>query len=124
MRKLFFPILIAAVAAMPGPAAAEATKGSNGGPVVKSDGHPIEFVRNGLDISFYVGDHDGSPVSTKDMKGRATILDGGKTVTVPLSPAMPNLMSGKLQAELSPKAIIVFSAKLHEHSLTVRYTAD
>ena len=124
MRKLIFLTLITAMAAMPGLAAAQATKGSNGGPVVKSEGHPIEFVRNGLDIVFYVGDDDGSPLSTKDMKGRATILDGGKTVTVPLSPATPNLMSGKLQTELSPKAIVVFSANAHGHTLTARYTAE
>lgn len=124
MRKLIFLALITAMAAMPGLAAAQATKGSNGGPVVKSEGHPIEFVRNGLDIVFYVGDDDGSPLSTKDMKGRATILDGGKTVTVPLSPAKPNLMSGKLQTELSPKAIVVFSANAHGHTLTARYTAE
>ena len=124
MRKFVFLTLIAAMAAMPGFAAAQATKGSNGGPVVKSEGHPIEFVRNGLDIVFYVGDDDGSPLSTKDMKGRATILDGGKTVTVPLSPATPNLMSGKLQTELSPKAIVVFSANAHGHTLTARYTAE
>lgn len=124
MRKLIFLAVIAAMAAMPGLAAAQATKGSNGGPVVKSDGHPIEFVRNGLDITFYVGDHDGSPLPTKDMKGRATIQDGGKTVTVALSPATPNLMRGKLSAELSPKAIIVFSGNSHGHSLTARYTAE
>jgi hypothetical protein len=124
MRKYIFLAMIAVIAAMPGLAAAQAKKGSNGGPVVKSQGHPIEFVRKGLDITFYVGDDDGSPLSTKDMKGRATIQDGGKTVTVALAPASPNLMSGKLQAELSAKAIIVFSANLHGHSLTARYTAE
>jgi hypothetical protein len=124
MRKWIFPALFAAMAALPGLAAAEATKGSNGGAVVTSAGHPIEFVRSGLDITFYVGDHDGSPVATKDMKGRATILDGGKTVTVQLNPATPNLMRGKLQAELSPKAVIVFSASVHDHTLTARYTAE
>ena len=124
MRKLIFLALIAAMAAMPGVAAAQAKKGNNGGPVVKSEGHPIEFVRNGLDITFYVGDDDGSPLSTKDMKGRATVQDGGKTVTVPLTPATPNRMSGKLQAELSAKAIIVFSGNLHGHSVTARYAAD
>lgn len=125
MRKLIVLALITGMTAtMPGVATAQATKGSNGGLVVKSAGHPIEFVRNGLDIAFYLGDHDGSPVSTKEMKGRATILDGGKTVTVPLNPATPNLMRGKLQAELSPKAVIVFSANLHDHTLTARYTAD
>lgn len=124
MRKWIFLASIAALAAMPGVAAAQTTKGSNGGPVVRSEGHPIEFVRNGLDITFYVGDDDGSPLSTKDMKGRATVQDGGKTATVALSPASPNLMRGKLSAELSPKAIIVFSANAHGHTLTARYTAE
>ena len=124
MRKMIFLALIAGMIAISGVAAAQATKGSNGGAVVKSEGHPIEFVRNGLDITFYVGDHDGSPVPTKDMKGRATIQDGGKTVTVPLSPTTPNRMSGKLQAELSPKAIVVFSGSLQGHTLTARYTAE
>ncbi|MCK1732953.1 hypothetical protein IVA79_03035 [Bradyrhizobium sp. 138] len=115
--------MITLIAAMPQLAAAQ-TKGSNGGPVVKSQGHPIEFVRKGLDIFFYVGDDDGSPLSTKEMHGRATIQDSGKTVTVPLSPASPNMMTGKLQAELTPKAVVVFSASLHGHSLTARYTAQ
>lgn len=123
MRKYILPAMIAVIAAMPQLAAAQ-TKGSNGGPVVKSQGHPIEFVRKGLDIVFYVGDDDGSPLSTKDMRGRATIQDGGKTVTVPLSPASPNMMTGKLQAELTSKAVVVFSASLHGHSLTARYTTE
>lgn len=123
MRKYILLAMMAVIAAMPDLAAAQ-TKGSNGGPVVKSQGHPIEFVRKGTDIVFYVGDDDGSPLPTKDMRGRATIQDGGKTVTVPLTPASPNLMSGKLQTELSSKAIVVFSASLHGHSLTARYTAE
>ncbi|MBA4033619.1 MAG: hypothetical protein C0480_03300 [Bradyrhizobium sp.] len=116
--------MIAVIAAAPDFAVAQAKKGNNGGPVVKSQGHPIEFVRKGLDITFYVGDDDGSPLSTKDMRARATIQDGGKTVTVPLTPGSPNLMSGKLQAELTSKAVVVFSANLHGHSLTARYTAE
>lgn len=124
MRKYVFLTMIAVIAAMPSCATAQTKKGSNGGPVVKSQGHPIEFVRKGMDIVFYVGDDDGSPLSTKDMRGRATIQDGGKTVTVPLAPASPNMMTGKLQAELTPKAVVVFSASLHGHSLTARYTAE
>ena len=123
MRKYIFPAIVALIAAMPQLAAAQ-TKGSNGGPIVKSQGHPIEFVRKGLDVVFYVGDDDGSPLSTKDMRGRATIQDGGKTVTVPLAPASPNMMTGKLPAEPSPKAIVVFSGSLHGHSLTARYAGQ
>jgi hypothetical protein len=124
MKKLAFLAAILAVAALPQFAAAQAKKGTNGGPVVTSQGHPIEFVRKGLDIVFYVGDDDGSPLPTKDMKGRATVQDGGKTFNVALTPGAPNMMVGKLPAELSPQARVVFSASLHGHSLTARYTAQ
>jgi hypothetical protein len=122
MIKYIFLAAIAAIIAMQDTAAAQAKKGKNGGPVVTSQGHPIEFVRKGTEIVFYVSDDDGSPLSTKEMRGRATIQDGGKTTTVALIPASPNLMSGKLESELSPQARIVFSASLHGHSLTARYT--
>ena len=120
MRKYVFLTMLAMIVALPDIAAAQG-QGSNGGLVVKSQGHPIEFVRNGLDIAFYVGDDDGSLLSTKDMRGRAMIQDSGKTITVALTPASPNMMTGKLQNELTAKAVVVFSASLHGHSLTARY---
>src|SRR5215218_10580912 len=124
MLKYAFVAMIAVITATPDFAAAQTKKGSNGGPIVKSQGHPIEFVRKGQDIVFYVGDDDGWPLPTKEMRGRATIQDGGKTVTVPLTPSSPNMMVGKLQVELSPQAHVVFSANLHGHSLTARYTTE
>jgi len=124
MKKLMLFALMLTIAAWPQLAAAQTKKGSNGGPVVTSQGHPIEFVRKGLDIIFYVSDDDGSPLSTKDMRGRATVQDGGKTFNVALNPGSPNMMVGKLPAELSPQARVVFSASLHGHSLTARYAAE
>jgi hypothetical protein len=124
MIKYAFLALIAAITAMPDFAAAQTKKGKNGGPVVTSQGHPIEFVRKGMEIVFYVSDDDGSPLPTKEMRGRATVQDGGKTVTVPLTPSNPNMMIGKLQTELSSQARVVFSANLHGHSLTARYTTE
>jgi len=120
MRKYVFLTMLAMIVALPDIAAAQG-QGSNGGLVVKSQGHPIEFVRNGLDIAFYIGDDDGSPLSTMEMRGRAMIQDSGKTITVALTPASPNMMTGKLQNELTAKAVVVFSASLHGHSLTARY---
>jgi hypothetical protein len=99
-------------------------KGPNGGMIVTSQGHPIEFVLKGQELIFYVSDDDGSSLSTKDMRGRATVQDGGKTVTVPLEPAAPNMMSGKLQAPLGSKARVVFSGNLHGHALTARYVTE
>jgi hypothetical protein len=116
-------LVIATMAAI-GLAEAQSKKGANGGMVVTSQGHPIEFVLKGQELIFYVGDDDGSPLSTKDMRGRATVQDGGKTTTVPLEPATPNMMVGKLQGPLGSKARVVFSANSHGHSLTARYITE
>jgi hypothetical protein len=124
MLKYILPVTIIALTAAVSPAAAQTTKGNNGGPVVISQGHPIEFVHRRQEIIFYVGDDDGSPLPTKGMKGRAAIQQGGKTVAVQLKPTNPNMMVGKVEAELAPQARVVFSASLHGHSLTARYVVE
>lgn len=124
MLKYVFLAMIVVLTASVDPAVAQTKKGANGGPVVASQGHPIEFVHKGQEIIFYVGDDDGSPLPTKEMKGRATIQQGGKTVTVQLKPSGPNMMVGKAETELAPQARVVFSASLHGHSLTARYTVE
>jgi hypothetical protein len=116
-----FALLIAMIATA---GFAQSKKGPNGGMVVTSQEHPIELVLKGQELIFYVSDHDGSSLSTKDMRGRATVQDGGKTATVPLEPAAPNMMVGKLQAPLGSKARVVFSANLHGHALTARYVTE
>jgi hypothetical protein len=118
-----FAVLIAMIATASF-AQAQPKKGPNGGMVVTSQEHPIEFVLEGQKLIFYISDHDGSSLSTKDMRGRATVQEGGKTATVPLEPAAPNMMIGNLQAPLGSKARVVFSANLHGHSLTARYVAE
>jgi hypothetical protein len=116
--------LVIAVVATAGFAEPQPKRGPNGGIVVTSQEHPIEFVVKEQELIFYVSDHDGSSLSTKDMRGRATVQDGGQTATVPLEPAAPNMMVGKLQAPLGSKARVVFSANLHGHSLTARYVTE
>jgi hypothetical protein len=116
--------LVIAVVATAGFAEPQPKRGPNGGIVVTSQEHPIEFVVKEQELIFYVSDHDGSSLSTKDMRGRATVQDGDQTATVPLEPAAPNMMVGKLQAPLGSKARVVFSANLHGHSLTARYVTE
>ena len=99
------------------------SKGPNGGIVVKVDDHPVEFVVRGQEIVFYLGDHDGKPLSTKGLKARAVVQDGGKTITVALSPAPPNMFGGKLAAPLGAKARVVFSSIFDGHSLQARFVA-
>jgi hypothetical protein len=121
LRYALIGLLLAATAAI---ATAQSQKGPNGGTIVKSHGHPIEFVQKGQELVFYIGDDDGSPLPTKTMRGRATVQDAGKTTTVTLAPGEPNLMTGKAQAPLGAKARIVFSGTLHGHTLTARYVAE
>ena len=126
--RILVALLIGAIA-LAGVAQSEAPKkGPNGGPMVTVHGHPIEFVHNGLEIAFYFADDDGIPLATKNMKGRAVVQDGGKTTTVPLSPAAPNKLVGKLQAPLSAKARVVMSTAIsaggHKHTLQARFTAN
>ena len=122
-KHAIFALLIVMTAAA-SIAYAQQKRGANGGMVVTSQGHPIEFVVKGQDLVFYINDDDGSPLSTKEVRGRATVQDGGKTTTVPLEPAAPNMMIGKLQAPLGSKARVVFSANLHGHALTARYVTE
>jgi hypothetical protein len=104
---------------------AQSSKGPNGGIVATSQGHPIELVIKEHEIVFYLRDDDGSALPTKDMHGRATIQDAGKTITVTLEPAAPNMLTGKLEAPVAAKARVVFSANFrrgaHTHTLTARY---
>jgi len=106
-------------------AAAQTTKGENGGDVVVMEGHPIEFVSKGQAITFYILEDDGkSPTPTKGFSGRAVIQDGGKTTAVNLSPAEPNMFVGQLTLPLGSRARVVFSAKVPGHTLQARFTTD
>jgi hypothetical protein len=114
-------LMIAAVSLTLATSAGAESKGPNGGMVVKADDHPVEFVFNDQEIVFYVGDHDGKPMSTKGLKARAVVQVGGKTSTITLSPAEPNRFVGKLAAPLGSKARVVFSSVFEGHNLQARF---
>jgi hypothetical protein len=116
-------LMMAAVSLMLIANAGAQTKGPNGGIVVTADEHPIEFVLRGQELVFYVGDHDDKPMPTKGLEARAIVQDGGKTTTIALSPAAPNMFVGKLAAPLGAKARLVFSSAFEGHALQARFVA-
>jgi len=120
------PSVALALAVMASSAMAQTpNKGSNGGDVVVMEGHPIEFVTRGQEITFYILEDDGkSPTPTKGFTGRAVIQDGGKTFAVNLSPAEPNMFVGQVPMPLGSKARVVFSGKVEGHNLQARFTTD
>jgi hypothetical protein len=118
--------IVLACVGMVGAAAAQGVgKGVNGGEVVVMEGHPIEFVAKGQEITFYVLEDDGvSLTPTKGFSGRAVIQDAGKTFAVTLAPAEPNRFVGQLAMPLGSKARVVLSAKVPGHTLQARFTTD
>lgn len=125
MLRYLFLAMLAVIIATSNNVQAQSKKGPNGGTIVSSQGHPIEFVlKGGQELVFYLGDDDGSPLPTKGVRGRATIQEGGKTVTVSLTAAPPNMLVGKAPAPIGSKARVAFSASLHGHSLTARYVTE
>jgi hypothetical protein len=114
-------LMIAAVSLTLVASAGAQTKGPNGGIVMKDDDHPIEFVFTDQEIVFFLGDHDGKPMSTKGLKARAVVQVGGKTMTINLAPAAPNRLVGKLAAPLGSKARVVFSSVFDGHNLQARF---
>jgi hypothetical protein len=121
MKRLCIALLIAVLPF--GAAAQVSKKGVNGGAVVVMEGHPIEFVARGQEITFYILEDDAnSPTPTAGATGRAVIQDAGKITAVELSPAEPNMFVGKLAAPLGSNARVVFSAKVAGHNLQARFT--
>jgi hypothetical protein len=101
--------------------ATAAKVGPNGGQVAIADHHPIEMVASDKELVFYVQDEDGTPMDTTGITGRAIVTQGGKNVTVRLSAAAPNRLSGPLAAPLAAGAKVVFSAKMHGHNAQARF---
>jgi hypothetical protein len=124
MLKYVFVGMLAALIGLSSPAAAQTKKGPNGGMVVNSQGHPIEFVLKGQELTFYLIDDDGTPLSTKGLRGRAVVQDGGKTTTIALQPGAPNMLAGKAEGPIGAKARVVFSANVPGHALTARYVTE
>ena len=124
MSKRLSVVLLFAVIASSATAQTE-KKGEHGGDVVVMEGHPIEFVSKGQEITFYILEDDGkSPTPTKGFTGRAVIQDSGKTFAVNLSPTEPNMFVGQLPMPLGSKARVVFSGKVEGHNLQARFTTN
>lgn len=97
--------------------AADATLApKHGGTVVATNGHHLlELVTSGRTIAVYVSHEDGEPQDAKDAKAAATILAGGKTEKIELSPGDGNSLKGAGTLEIGPGAVVVVTLTLPKH---------
>jgi len=121
MRRMILTLALAGFATAA--TAHDKAKGPNGGPVVDSAGHHVEFTSKGTEVVLFLYDEADKPLASAGTKNaRAIVQDGGKTATVALQPAEPNRLVGTLAQPLSKGARVVVSATMADgHAVQARF---
>jgi len=71
--------------------------------------HWVELAVAGDQVTAWVSDADNKPVPAAQLGGKATVLIGGKSQTVALSPAGANSVTGKLAAPATGQVTAVLA---------------
>ncbi len=83
---------------------------AHGGIVAEESGeHWVELAVAGDQVTAWVSDADNKPVPAAQLGGKATLLIGGKSQTVALSPADANSVTGKLAAPATGQVTAVLA---------------
>ncbi len=89
--------------AQPG-AAHDMGSGAHGGQVVDVKGHHVEFTVKDTVITVYLTDDKDGPIASAGAQAKALVQDAGKSASISLAPAEPNLLTGTLTEPLSAGA--------------------
>lgn len=99
-----------------------APTGQHGGTVAEaSDEHWVEQVLSGNQITIYVSTDTNKPVLSAHMRGKATVLIGGKAQQLTLAPAEANSLTGKLDPSAGGKMTSVVSLTIDGRPTQVRF---
>lgn len=118
-------LVIGVLLALAGPSAAhDMGSGPHGGQVVDVKGHHVEFTVKDTVITVYLTDDKDGPIGSAGAQAKALVQDAGKSATVSLTPAEPNVLSGTLPVPLSAGAKVVVAGKLADgHEILARFVA-
>jgi hypothetical protein len=121
LRNVLFATVVAGLSSTA--AAYEVAKGPNGGPVVDVSGHHVEIVAKGTELVLFLTDEAEKPLASAGAKNpRAIVQEGGKTATMPLTPAEPNRLVGTLAQPLGTGARVVVSVTMADgHAVQARF---
>jgi hypothetical protein len=109
-----FVVMLAPALTLVGDSAREP---KHGGKVAETSGghHLVELVPNGRSIDVYVTHDDGEPEDVKDAKASATILAGGKSEQIALSPGEANSLKGAGELDIGTGAVVVVTLTMPRH---------
>jgi len=104
-------LLFASPSVFPGAFAhGDAPAPAHGGVVAEGSGeHWVELAVAGDQVTAWVSDEANKPVPAAQLGGKATVLVGGKSQTVALSPASANSLTGKLSAPATGQVTAVLA---------------
>ena len=75
--------------------------GAHGGPQTAAGSFHVEVVANGKALVVYLADHASHEVATAGFHGVALVAADDKTLTIPLTPAGENKLSGAAESPLA-----------------------
>ncbi len=97
---------------------------SHGGQVVEdSSEHWIELVASAGGLTVYVLDEGKKPIPSTQLGGKATVLVGGKSQVVMLTPGPGNSLGGKLAAPATGKMTTVLSLTVSGKPAQARFAS-
>lgn len=103
-------------------AAHDMATGPHGGQVVDVKGHHVEFTVKDTAITVYLTDDKDAPIASAGAEARAVVQDAGKSASINLAPADPNLLTGTLASPLAAGAKVVIAGKLSDgHEILARF---
>ena len=123
IRAFVIAVALAAGAALAMAHGTGKEKAQHGGQVVVAGHDHLELVAKDGELTLYVRGEDDKPESVKGAVGSATVLAGGKQVTVKLEPQQDNVMQGKGAFVVAKGMRVVVSLTMPEHKpVTARFT--
>jgi hypothetical protein len=97
----------------------------HGGAMVEaSDEHVVELVIKGSQVTVYVSDGGKPLLATQLAAGKATVLVGGKSQSIVLTPAGGNSLTGTLNPPASGKVTSVLTLVVEGKSAQARFTTS
>ncbi len=121
--KLSTAAMALALAVAPAAAFAhgERPQAAHGGEIQDAQGVWVELVVKASDVTVYVMSEDHKPIPAAQVTGTATVLVGGKTYKVELSPAEANSVHGTLPVATTGKVVASVSLKVGGKPASARF---
>ena len=125
MRPAARALVLASLLLSPVPLLAHGERpvAAHGGEVQDAQGIWIELAVKGSDVGVLLVGEDHRPIPAQSVSGSATVLVGGKSYKVELSPGAGNGLEGKLPVPVTGKLVAAVSLKVDGKPVSARFAS-